>query len=219
MPLQLRQAVPDDIPQMREVYYSAFGDTIIGSRVFCANKEASNPFFQEGFSKDMADPTCEFLVVTHKKTSPDSKDEEIVALAKWGLPGAAIQDPPPAEVWPANGDLAVEFFSAMANAHRKAMGDRPHYYLELICTHEAWQGKGAASLLLRWGVERADAEGLPCFLEATPKGKVVYERFGFTETAQEEFKWPFGTSVETYMERDAKIEKRTMTRPKSKELA
>ena len=57
------------------------------------------------------------------------------------------------------------------------------------------------------------------FLEATPKGKLVYEKLGFRVKAEEEFKWSFGTFVETYMERDAKIEKRTMTRPKSKEFA
>ncbi|KAF9776760.1 hypothetical protein IL306_005024 [Fusarium sp. DS 682] len=218
MPLQLRPAVPEDIPEMCKVYYSAFGDTNIGSRIFTSNIEASNRFFQKSFTDDMNDPTCELLVVTHK-ASPDSKDEEVVSVAKWSLPGAPIHDPPPAEAWPANGDLAVEFFGAMARGHRKFMGDRPHYYLEVICTNETWQGKGAGSLLLRWGVERADGDGLPCFLEATPKGKPLYEKLGFKVKAEDEFKWSFGTFVETYMERDAKIEKRIMTRPKSKEFA
>ncbi|KAI1010361.1 hypothetical protein LB503_005107 [Fusarium chuoi] len=218
MPLQLRPAVPEDIPEMCQVYYSAFGDTSIGSRVFTSDIDASNRFFQKAFTDDIADPMCELLVATHK-SSPDSKDEKVVSLAKWALPGAPIQDPPPAEAWPANGDLAVEFFGAMTRGHRKFMGDSPHYYLELICTHETWQRKGAGTLLLRWGMERADTDGLPCFLEATTKGKLVYEKLGFRVKAEEEFKWSFGTFVETYMERDAKIEKRTMTRPKSKEFA
>jgi hypothetical protein len=37
--------------------------------------------------------------------------------------------------------------------------------------------------------------------------------------SEDVFEWSFGKSVETYMERDAKVEKRSMTRPKSKELA
>ncbi|KAJ4256713.1 hypothetical protein NW762_008809 [Fusarium torreyae] len=218
MPLQLRPAVPEDIPGMRKVYYSAFGDTVIGSRVFLTDIEASDHFFQKSFSDEIVDPSCELLVVTHK-TSPDSNDEEVVAMIKWSLPGSPIRDPPPPEAWPAYGDLAVDFFGTMAKGHRKFMGDTPHYYLEVLCTHEKWQGKGAASLLLRWGIERADAEGVPCFLEATAKGKPIYEKFGFKTKAEHEFHWPQGTSVEAYMERDAKPEKRTMTRPKTKELA
>ncbi|KAG5759463.1 hypothetical protein H9Q72_012403 [Fusarium xylarioides] len=87
MPLQLRHAVPEDIPEMRQVYYSAFGDTFIGSRVFTSDIDASNRFFQKAFTDDIADPLCELLVVTHK-SSPDSKDEKVVSLAKWALPGA-----------------------------------------------------------------------------------------------------------------------------------
>ncbi|CAJ0552099.1 Ff.00g060780.m01.CDS01 [Fusarium sp. VM40] len=218
MPLQLRPAVPEDIPGMCKVYHSAFGDTVIGSRVFNADIEAADRFFQNNFSEDMADHKCELLVVTHK-TSPDSKDEQVVSMAKWNLPGAPIQDVPPAEAWPSNGDLAVEFFGTMTEGHRRFMGDRPHYHLEVICTHADWQGKGAGGLLLRWGVERADAESLPCFLEATPKGKPIYEKLGFQTKGQDEFEWPFGSSVETYMERDAKAGKRAMTQPRSKEFA
>ncbi|KAF4995190.1 hypothetical protein FGRMN_5328 [Fusarium graminum] len=218
MPFQLRTAVSDDIPSMCKIYYSAFGDTVIGSRVFNADIEASDKFLGKGFTDDMADPRCVLLVVTHK-TSPDSKDEQVVSLAKWNLPGAPIKDVPPAEAWPSDGDLAVEFFGTMTKGHRKFMGDRLHYHLEVICTHQDWQGKGAGGLLLRWGVERADAEGLPCFLEATRKGKPVYEKLGFQSKGKDVFEWPFGSSVETYMERDAKTEKRTMTQPRSKELA
>ncbi|RGP78045.1 gnat family [Fusarium longipes] len=218
MPLQLRRAVPEDIPGMCKAYYSAFGDTVIGSRVFNADKQASNKFFLKSFAEDMANPNCEVLVVTHK-TSPESKDEQVVAMTKWNLPGAPIEDVPPAEAWPSAGELAVEFFGTMTEGHRRFMGDRPHYHLEVICVHEDWQGKGASSLMLRWGTERADAEGMPCFLEATPKGRPIYEKYGFRMKGENVFEWSFGRSVETYMERDAKVEKRTMTRSKTKELA
>ncbi|KAF5027411.1 hypothetical protein F66182_488 [Fusarium sp. NRRL 66182] len=218
MPLQLRPAVPDDIPRMRKVYYSAFSDTIVGRRVFLTNREASDRFFEAGFSNDMGDSRCQLLVVTHK-TAPDSDDEQVVALSRWRLPGSPIDDPPPAEAWPACGDLAVEFFGAMAQGHRKIMGDRPHYYLELICTHADWQGRGAAGLLLRWGLERADAEQLPAFLEATRKGLPIYEKFGFQTRGQDVFDWPCGRAVEAYMQRDAKTHQRAVTRPRSKDQA
>ncbi|KAM5344889.1 hypothetical protein ACJ41O_010751 [Fusarium nematophilum] len=200
MPLQLRNARPDDIPAMRNVYYSAFGDTVIANRVFLSNREAADRFLAASFADELVDSHCQLLVVTSKAT-PDSVEEEVVAFAKWGLPGATIDDPPPVDAWPASGELAVEFFGTMARGHRKFMGSRQHYYLECICTHRDWMGKGAGSLLVRWGVERADADGLLCFLEATVKGKPVYERFGFQTVGEEVFRWPERTVVEAYMER------------------
>lgn len=204
MPFQLREARSDDIPGMCRVYYSAFGDTIIGGNVFMANIEASDRFWNATFTHELVDSHCQLLVVTNKET-PDSA-EEVVAFGKWGLPGASIDDPPPAEAWPSHGELAVDFFGTMVKAHRKYMGDRPHYYLECIATHEDWRRKGAAGLLMRWGLERADVDRLPCFLEATPKGKPIYERFGFRTLGEAVFEWPQGTSVEAYMERDAKMD-------------
>ncbi|KAI8714618.1 N-acetyltransferase domain-containing protein [Fusarium sp. LHS14.1] len=204
MPLQLREAQLDDIHAMRGVYYSAFGDTIIGGHVFMKNIEASDRFWVASFKDELVDSSCQLLVVTNKNT-PDSA-EEIIAFAKWCLPGASIDDPPPVEAWPSHGELAVDFFGAMTKGHRKYMGDRPHWYLECIGTHKDWMGKGAATLLMRWGLERADADKLPCFLEATPKGKPIYERFGFRTLGEEVFEWPQGTTVEAYMERDAKTD-------------
>ncbi|KAM0434031.1 hypothetical protein ACHAPT_003975 [Fusarium lateritium] len=204
MPFQLREARSDDIPGMRRVYYSAFGDTIIGGHVFLTDIEASDRFWDATFADELVDSHCQLLVVTHKET-PDST-EEIIAFAKWALPGASIDDPPPTEAWPSHGELAVDFFGTMAEAHRKFMGDRLHYYLECIGTHTNWRGKGAAVSLMRWGLERADADKLPCFLEATPKGKPIYEKFGFRTLGEGVFEWPQGTSVEAYMERDAKTD-------------
>lgn len=61
------------------------------------------------------------------------------------------------------------------------MGARKHWYLEILATRKEWQGKGAAGILLRWGLERADEEGVECFIEASPEGKPIYERFGWRE--------------------------------------
>ncbi|KAF4992132.1 hypothetical protein FDECE_13803 [Fusarium decemcellulare] len=190
---------------MCDVYFSAFGDTVIGSRVFLENKDASSRMIISDYSQEMLDPQFQFLVITHK-TTPDSEKEEVVAFAKWCLPGAPIKDPPPAEAWPANGELAVEFFGTMTRGHRKHMGDTSHYYLEIIGTKKEFMRQGAASLLIRWGLEKADAAGLPCFLEATVKGRGLYEKFGYRTVGEDVFNWPQGRVVEAYMVRDAKTD-------------
>lgn len=51
--------------------------------------------------------------------------------------------------------------------------------LRMLCCTPARGRLGAGSALLRWGLEIADREGLPCWLEATPQGYPLYKRFGF----------------------------------------
>lgn len=36
-------------------------------------------------------------------------------------------------------------------------------------------------MLIRWGIEQAERDGVPVYLEAGIMGKPVYERFGFTQ--------------------------------------
>ena len=58
--------------------------------------------------------------------------------------------------------------------------DDPHYYLEIIGTDPAHQGKGYGTALMRPMVERADAEGVGMYLESSKESNVpFYARFGF----------------------------------------
>jgi GNAT superfamily N-acetyltransferase len=45
----------------------------------------------------------------------------------------------------------------------------------------AFQGRGAGGLLVEWGTKKADELGLPAYLESSPKGHRVYERYGFKD--------------------------------------
>lgn len=42
------------------------------------------------------------------------------------------------------------------------------------------QRKGVGSLLVNWGVQKADELGIECFVEATDPGSMLYQKFGFT---------------------------------------
>lgn len=61
------------------------------------------------------------------------------------------------------------------------MGERRYWYLELVATRKEYQGKGCAGKLIRYGLEKADEEGVECYLEASPEGAPIYEYFGFKE--------------------------------------
>ncbi|KPM36784.1 hypothetical protein AK830_g9782 [Neonectria ditissima] len=202
---QMRKATPADIPALCAVYFSAFANTTVGRQVFPPSSEAARAFWIESLTRELPDPSFEFLVTTARAS--DGAAEQVVGYAKWARPGTPIETPPPAEAWPQDGDpeLAVAFFGGLAAAHRRIMDGRPHWYLELIGVRAEWMGKGAASEMMRWGVERADADGLPCFLEATPNGRGMYEKYGFRVVGQQEFESPAGRVVDFYMLREAKV--------------
>ena len=51
--------------------------------------------------------------------------------------------------------------------------------LEILGIHPSYQGRGLASKLLKWGLERADEESLEAYLSSSPEGRPVYEKYGF----------------------------------------
>ena len=203
MPFQMRRAGQDDVEAMCSVYFSAFADTIIGRQVFPETSETARHFWHEMLANEVDDTYAHFFVVTSSE-SPGT----IVAFAKWLSPDAPIEDAPPAEIWPKDGNpaLADTFFTALTEAHQRIMGKTPHWYLELIAVGKEWMGKGAARTLIKWGLDRADADGLPCFLEATPNARPVYEKYRFRVVGEDEFESSEGKILEYYMLRDSKVD-------------
>lgn len=115
-----------------------------------------------------------------------------IALAKWHFyptpraptSSSAPEDPGPEDTT-SNAALAALFFGGMNAASDKVIAGRAHARLGTVVVLPEQQGRGAGSMLVRWGCEKADAMGLECFLEASPAGKALYERAGFR--AVEEF--------------------------------
>lgn len=53
---------------------------------------------------------------------------------------------------------------------------RPYWLLGLLFVDPAAQGSGVGKALLTWGFERADRDGLPIYLEATPEVRLSRAR-------------------------------------------
>ena len=67
-------------------------------------------------------------------------------------------------------------FELMSAAHPS----EPCWYLNFIGVGAEQQGRGYGSALLRAGIERADRDNTPSYLEATsPENRRLYERHGF----------------------------------------
>jgi len=88
-------------------------------------------------------------------------------------------DEPPSII----GAEALDRSSSMANhlelLHKRDVAPR-HWYLWLLGVNPSRQGQGIGSALIRPILVRADAEGLPCYLEtAEPRNVPFYQRHGF----------------------------------------
>jgi GNAT superfamily N-acetyltransferase len=57
----------------------------------------------------------------------------------------------------------------------------------MLHTDPAFQGRGAGGMLVEWGTKKADELGLPAYLESSPKGHRVYQRYGFRDVEVVDF--------------------------------
>ncbi|MFD7279496.1 GNAT family N-acetyltransferase [Streptomyces sp. NPDC059862] len=86
------------------------------------------------------------------------------------------------------GDRAPLFRDTVETA-AKHTPQEPHWYLAVIGADPAAQGQGHGAALLRSGLAKADAAGLPACLESSkPSNLPFYEHFGFT--VREELRLP-----------------------------
>jgi ribosomal protein S18 acetylase RimI-like enzyme len=61
----------------------------------------------------------------------------------------------------------------------------PHWYLSLLGTDPAQQGRGIGSALIRTVTDECDEQGTPAYLESSKESNVpYYERHGFKVTAE-----------------------------------
>lgn len=59
--------------------------------------------------------------------------------------------------------------------------------LALLVTAKEFRRRGAASLLVRWGIELSEKNGLPCYVQASEQGQKLYEHHGFEDLETVEF--------------------------------
>lgn len=74
---------------------------------------------------------------------------------------------------------ALRALTAIEKVHPRA----PHYYLAVLGTEPAMQGKGIGSALLSPVLDRCDDEGVPAYLESSKEANLAfYARHGFEES-------------------------------------
>lgn len=107
------------------------------------------------------------------------------ACSLWRAPGKADTGPwelvksvvPMLRVFGAGIGRGVAVSNALDAHHPKGF---PYWYLHFVGVSPEWQGKGWGGAIIRDGLARTAAEGMPSYLEtATPQNVPLYLRLGF----------------------------------------
>lgn len=122
----------------------------------------------------------------------DTSTGEIIAGARWryvkpGVEGmtertwdevdAGFVLPEPFDE--SNPEMLNSLYHIFNTNKREILGRRPYFVLDTCVTLPQHERKGAGSMLVRWGCERADEAGVEAYLEASRIGAPVYARHGF----------------------------------------
>jgi GNAT superfamily N-acetyltransferase len=108
-----------------------------------------------------------------------------VGAAVWAPPGRWQLDPGTMAgvrerfiaIFGGNLARAVETYGVLDASHP---AEPHHWYLATLGTHPDWQGQGIGTALIQPVLERADAEGVPAYLESSKESNLAYyARFGF----------------------------------------
>jgi ribosomal protein S18 acetylase RimI-like enzyme len=101
-------------------------------------------------------------------------------MGLWAMVRAGFAIPRFAMALPADARRRMTAVLRQLDKKRKAVASIPHWYVTAIGVDPAHQGEGLGSRLMAAGVERADREGRPIYLETETRSNVdFYEHRGF----------------------------------------
>ncbi|KAF5013960.1 hypothetical protein FDECE_89 [Fusarium decemcellulare] len=179
--LILEEATVDDVPALTELWYAAFTDP--GVRHLWPDTPGVRKWWDDANREDFINKK-EFQHYI-KIVDPKSKDgrgrPRIAAYAKWDLATPKERGPryPP---W--SEDMPIQacdaFIERLENSRLQVMaGQKKHYYLDTLVTHPDYQRRGAGSMLVKWGCDLADKDGVGVYVDASEAGAPLYQKFGF----------------------------------------
>jgi len=177
-PMDVRVATPADVPTLGRTLASAFDDDPVTGHLLppgCRRRpERLAQFMALGAKAAIGDATV--------YTTSD-----LTGAAVWKRPGrwkVPLKEMPrdlPALVWALGRRLPVAL--ASLQAIERCHPTEPHWYLEILGTEPAHQGKGVGGALMAPVLARCDEEALPAYLESSKERNVpYYERHGFRVT-------------------------------------
>ncbi|RSL62086.1 hypothetical protein CEP54_005912 [Fusarium duplospermum] len=198
--ITIRPATEEDLPSMLSVYFSAFSPSLFSQRCFPSTSPDVQAWTASKLGSQIGAAPGNHIIIA------ESTSGSVLGWARWVRRPAA----PSKRVilsesdYPSSGDpgLAVRLFQANADATFKHAAGESYWFLSTIATDKEAQRCGVGSALMRFGVDKADEEGWMAYLNSSPEGKGLYEKFGFEVV--DESKIPELNIVQYHMKRAAK---------------
>ncbi|KAJ5741538.1 acetyltransferase [Penicillium manginii] len=173
--LKLQPLTLEDNLAITELWFAAFTDPEL-RRVFPQHSRHAN--YHDLTHK----PFQKYIKVVDPTLIDRNGRPRIVAYAKWdtSMPEERGRRYPPwHEEMPAS--LCEGFFQMEEDNRRRVMGEIRHYYLDTVATHPDYQRCGAGSMLVKWGCDLADSQGVSAYVDASKDGAPLYSKFGFVD--------------------------------------
>ncbi|KAF2651746.1 hypothetical protein K491DRAFT_665038 [Lophiostoma macrostomum CBS 122681] len=204
MPLTVRPVTHADVEQCIAIRIATLGSLVIGRPPpYPGYIEYSIASLHDDLDKSESESESHnhvhHLKVINAASEREEKEgeEEVLAYAKWeiyahGRPDLEALREGRERREKASKEFDVDAYGALREAAHECfcrcnaeMGRRGH--IPLLATSEKHRRLGAASLLVQWGIEKSEAMGLPCYLQASEQGRRLYQHYGFEIVSSVEF--------------------------------
>ncbi|QKX57674.1 uncharacterized protein TRUGW13939_04792 [Talaromyces rugulosus] len=172
--MKIKTFTLDDIPNAIAMNYAAFPGA--ESQKMMPDTAGARQWWLDVYRHDYVNRRQHSQFVKVVETVGGS----MVAYARWDR--ASLEERGPRyPAWHADMNHAAcnQFIEHSDGTRKRIMGADPHYFLDTVVTHPDHQGKGAGSMLVKWGCDLADQEGVAAYVDASEEGASLYKRFGF----------------------------------------
>ncbi|KAI1415437.1 putative GNAT family acetyltransferase [Hypoxylon sp. FL1857] len=201
MPLILVAAEPADAARIADIHMAAFSSNAMLLAQFPtpAVRNALKESIELKALADINDSKTTVLVVrdsdstTSINTAEPGGDEqnpdrrglgEAIAFAKWAHPISTNEDyTEPHWIWPAGTDskLLRDWANKTEESQKHAVGDSPCYRLTFMGTDPDYERRGAATMMVQWGMNQSGKDHVPAYLESTLEAAPFYTKLGFVD--------------------------------------
>ncbi|KAI9685477.1 MAG: hypothetical protein M1820_010789, partial [Bogoriella megaspora] len=179
----LKAAVPEDISALASIHVAAFtNDQAI--QIMLPDPEVHKETVMKMLAQQISDPSWLIIKAVEIRT------DNITGWASWlkvgyedAKEGDRAQESPHVSDEPLD-KKSFKDLRCYTSAHqRRALGQwmsgKRCLKLNSFFTDPQFQRRGVGTMLLRWGTDLADCDGVPCYLSSTPAGYAVYHANGF----------------------------------------